>query len=90
MGTGTKYAFTENAWEEYCYWQMQDKKNLRRINDLIKDIVRNGYTGIGKPEPLKGTAGQWSRRINEKDRLIYTIEDGKVVIIQCRTHYNDH
>jgi len=90
MSARAKYAFTENAWEEYCDWQTQDKKTLRRINDLIKDIVRNGNSGIGKPEPLKGTAGHWSRRVNEKDRLVYVIEDGKVVILQCRTHYNDH
>ena len=69
---------------------MQDKKTMFRINDLIKDIVRNGNTGIGKPEPLKHMAGCWSRRINEKNRLIYIIEDGIVTILQCRGHYGDH
>jgi toxin YoeB len=80
----------DTAWEDYCYWQTQDKKTLRRINDLIKDIDRNGNDGIGKPEPLKNRAGYWSRRISEKDRLIYKIEDGKITIAQCRNHYNDH
>ena len=90
MSAKAKYAFTDKAWEDYCYWQVQDKKTLFRINDLIKDIVRHGNAGIGKPERLKGAAGCWSRRINGKDRLVYTIEDGRVVILQCRSHYNDH
>jgi len=85
-----KYAFTENAWEDYCYWQMQDKKTLARINDLIKDIERNGNKGTGKPELLKGTKGCWSRRINQKDRLVYKFEDDRIVILQCRTHYSNH
>ena len=90
MNTKAKYAFTETAWQDYCHWQAQDKKTLSRINDLIKDVVRNGNIGIGKPEPLKGTTGCWSRRINEKDRLVYKIENGNIVILQCRTHYNEH
>ncbi|MCL1922243.1 MAG: Txe/YoeB family addiction module toxin [Kiritimatiellaeota bacterium] len=89
MSANVKYAFTEKAWDDYCYWQKQDKKTLSRINDLIKDIVRNGNTGVGKPELLKGMAGCWSRRINEKDRLVYIIEGGRIVILQCRTHYNN-
>ena len=90
MSANAKYAFTDNAWEEYCYWQAQDKKTLARINDLIKDIARNGNAGIGRPERLKGAAGCWSRRINEKDRLVYKIEDTRIVILQCCTHYGDH
>ena len=90
MSTNVKYTFTDDAWEEYCYWQEQDKKTRTRINDLIKDIARNGNTGIGRPEPLRGAAGCWSRRINEKDRLIYKIEDNIILILQCRNHYDDH
>lgn len=76
------------AWEDYLYWQTQDKKMLKRINALIKDICRNPHDGIGKPEPLKHEmSGLWSRRIDEQNRLVYLIEDGAVVIFQCRTHY---
>lgn len=80
----------DDAWNEYLYWQEQDKKTLTRINKLLKDIERNGYDGIGKPEPLKGKdSGFWSRRIDESNRLIYRIrEDGDIEIAQCRTHYN--
>ena len=78
------------AWEDYVYWQTQDKKTLKKINALLKDIDRNGYTGIGKPEPLVGDwSGYWSRRIDEKNRLIYKIVDGTIRIAQCRTHYGD-
>ena len=78
------------AWEDYVYWQTQDKKTLKKINALLKDIDRNGYTGIGKPEPLVGDwSGYWSRRIDEKNRLIYKIVEGTVRIAQCRTHYGD-
>lgn len=78
------------AWEDYVDWQSQDKKTLKRINALIKDIDRNGYTGIGKPEPLVGDwAGYWSRRIDEKNRLIYKITNGTIRIAQCKTHYGD-
>jgi toxin YoeB len=84
------YFFDDLAWEEYCYWQTQDKKTLKRINDLIKDISRNGNTGIGRPEPLKEMNGYWSRRINEKDRLIYKIEGQTIKIAKCRNHYDDH
>ncbi len=80
----------DGAWEDYVGWQSQDKKTLKRINVLIKDIDRNGYTGIGKPEPLVGDwAGYWSRRIDEKNRLIYKIVDGTIRIAQCKTHYGD-
>ena len=72
------------------YWQTQDKKTLKRINAIIKDIDRNGYEGIGKPEPLtENWAGYWSRRIDEKNRLVYKIVDGTIRIAQCRTHYGD-
>ena len=81
-------SFTSRAWEEYCYWQMQDKKTLKRINLLLLDIQRNGYEGIGKPEPLKeNLSGFWSRRIDEVNRLVYKIEKEQIVIIQCKGHY---
>lgn len=80
----------DEAWEDYLYWQRQDKKTLKRINLLIQDIDRNGYSGIGKPEPLKeNLSGWWSRRIDETNRLVYRIRDGKIEIIQCRTHYGN-
>jgi len=79
-----------SAWENYLYWQGQDKKTLNRINQLIKDISRNGNTGIGKPEPLKGDlTGLWSRRIDEKNRLIYRITKTAIEIAECKTHYKD-
>ena len=82
--------WTEQGWDDYLYWQTQDKKTLRRINDLVKDIERNGIaSGIGKPEPLKGDLqGFWSRRIDEKNRLVYNqAVDGALCIITCRGHY---
>ena len=80
----------DDAWNDYLYWQTQDKKTLRRINLLIKDIDRNAYEGIGKPEPLKHDfAGWWSRRIDEANRLIYRIEGGRIEIAQCGSHYRD-
>ena len=83
-------AFTECAWEDYCYWQSQDKKTLKRINFLIKDIERNGYQGIGKPEPLIGDLkGYWSRRIDDCNRLVYRIEHQTIQIIQCVSHYRE-
>ena len=78
------------AWEDYLYWQSQDKKTLKRINQLLKDIDRNGYTGIGKPEPLKSDMkGYWSRRIDDVNRLVYRIADNRIEILQCRSHYGD-
>lgn len=82
--------WSDAAWEDYLYWQSQDRKTLRRINQLILDIDRNGNTGIGKPEPLSGNlAGFWSRRIDESNRLVYRIRNGQIEIAQCRTHYGD-
>lgn len=78
----------DEAWADYLYWQTQDKKTLRRINLLLQDIDRNGYAGIGKPEPLRGDlSGWWSRRIDETNRLVYRIRDDRIEIAQCRTHY---
>ena len=83
-------AFTDIGWEDYLYWQTEDRKTLRKINTLLKDIERNGNEGIGKPEPLTGDlSGSWSRRINQKDRLIYALEMDQIIIIACRYHYDD-
>ncbi|AGT43342.1 Txe/YoeB family addiction module toxin [Treponema pedis] len=82
--------WTDLAWEQYLYWQEQDKKTLRKINKLIEDISRNGNQGLGRPEPLKGNlTGLWSREIDKKNRLIYVIEDDTLTIIQCKNHYKD-
>ena len=82
--------FTKNGGEDYIYWQTQDKKTLKRINTLIEDISRNGNEGIGKPEPLKGNlSGYWSRRIDDKNRLVYRIDDKNIYILACRYHYSD-
>lgn len=81
--------FTERAWEEYCYWQAQDRKTLKRINQLLIDIKRNEFAGIGKPEPLKNDlSGFWSRRIDEANRIVYRITKEQIEIIQCKGHYN--
>lgn len=80
--------FSEHAWEDYLYWQKADRRTLRRINDLIRDIQRSPHDGIGKPEPLKhALAGYWSRRINDEHRLVYTVRDGDVLVVQARYHY---
>lgn len=80
----------ETAWEDYLYWQTQDKKTMKRINALIKDMQRNLFEGIGKPEPLKGNCnGWWSRRIDEKNRIVYREKDGVVIIASCKGHYDD-
>jgi len=80
----------DEAWEDYLYWQTQDKKTLKRINLLIRDIDRNGYEGIGEPEPLKYEfTGWWSRRIDAKNRIVYRIRDEKIEIAQCGSHYRD-
>ena len=82
--------FTKNVWIDYKYWQTEDRKTLKKINALIDDICRNGNVGVGKPEPLsRNFFGFWSRRINDKDRLIYKIDDDNVYVLSCRFHYND-
>ena len=80
----------DEAWADYLYWQQQDRKTLKRINLLLQDVDRNGYTGIGKPEPLRGDlSGWWSRRIDETNRIVY-YEQGEIVyIISCLGHYDD-
>ncbi len=83
-----KIVFLEDGWADYIYWQNQDKKTLKRINQLIKDIQTNPFEGIGKPEPLKfDFSGLWSRRINQEHRLIYQVLDEQIIIVQCRYHY---
>jgi len=83
-------SWDDEAWEDYLYWQSQDKKILKRINQLLKDIDRNGYDGIGKPEPLTGNlSGYWSRRIDDCNRIVYRIDENKIEIIQCGSHYRD-
>ena len=85
-----KKIWFDEAWEDYTYWQMQDKKTLRRINMLLKDIERENYDGIGKPEPLKGDmSGFWSRRIDDVNRLVYRISGNVMEIIYCKGHYDD-
>lgn len=80
--------WTDEAWDDYVYWQGQDRKTLRSINRIIKDIDRDPFDGLGKPEPLKyNLSGYWSRRIDEVNRLVYKVEDGKLYIISCRYHY---
>lgn len=82
--------FTDTAWKDYCYWQSQDKKTLRKINLLLADIKRNKFSGLGKPEPLKNEFnGFWSRRIDDKNRLVYLINNDHIEVIQCKGHYND-
>ena len=84
-----KFVFTELSWEDYLFWQKNDKQKLKRINEILKDISRNPYDGIGKPEPLKfNYAGFWSRRIDEEHRLIYRVDDDEIQIAKCRFHYD--
>jgi toxin YoeB len=81
--------FTAHAWEDYLSWQKEDKKLVKKINELIKAIVREPFSGIGKPEPLKhDLAGFWSRRIDREHRLVYKIEGNIMFIISCRFHYD--
>ena len=83
-----KLIWSEDAWDDYLFWQTQDKKILKRINDLIKLIQRDPFQGIGDPEPLKHNwKGYWSRRINKEHRIIYKIHDDELWIVQCRYHY---
>ena len=83
-----KITFSEHAWEDYLFWQANNKQILKRINSLIKDIQRIPFEGIGKPEPLKfNLSSYWSRRINDEHRLVYCIADNAILIASCRYHY---
>jgi toxin YoeB len=84
-----KITFSQNSWEDYTSWQFEDKKILKKINNLIKDIQRTPYEGLGKPEPLKyDLAGFWSRRIDREHRLVYQIIGNELLIYSCRFHYD--
>ena len=84
-----KLIWDEEAWDDYVGWQSEDKKTLKKINRLIKDIMGTPYTGLGKPEPLKyELSGYWSRRIDDCNRLVYKVENNELRIAQCRTHYD--
>lgn len=81
--------WTENAWQDYIYWQTEDRKTLKKINRLTEDVSKNGNNGIGKPEPLVGElSGFWSRRIDETNRLVYRIDTSNIYILSCRYHYH--
>ena len=84
-----RYIFIDMAWDEYLFWQKNDKQKINKINELLKDISRSPYEGIGKPEALKfNYAGFWSRRIDEEHRLIYKVEQDEILIFKCRFHYD--
>lgn len=84
-----KHSFVDESWDDYLYWQQTSKNNLKRINELIKDIKRTPFTGIGKPEPLKHKyKGCWSRRIDGEHRLVYQIREDELIILKCRFHYD--
>ena len=81
-------SWTEEAWEDYLYWQTTNKQNVKRINTLIKSMLRTPFEGIGKPEPLKhDLSGSWSRQIDQENRIVYDVADNQIIIIQCRYHY---
>ena len=83
------YVFVNESWEDYLFWQATDKKKIKRINELLKDISRNPFEGIGKPEPLKHKySGYWSRRIDSEHRLIYRVVENQIWIAKCRFHYD--
>ena len=83
-----KLVFSEQAWNDYLYWQKTDKKIIKRINSLIKEIKRSPYEGVGKPEPLKyGLSGYWSRRVNDEHRIVYKFENDSILIANLRYHY---
>lgn len=83
-------SWSDAAWEDFEYWMTQDKKTMKRILSLLKDIERNGYSGIGKPERLSGDlSAYWSRRIDDANRIVYRIERDKIIIVQCGSHYRD-
>ena len=82
--------FEPDGWEDYEYWQNEDRKTLKKVNQLIKSMRRSPFEGTGKPEPLSGPLnGYWSRRINKKDRIVYRVVEDRLEIIQCRLHYDD-
>ena len=84
-----RITFSRNAWEDYVSWQREDKRILRKINDLIKDIQRTPFGGLGKPEPLKfDLSGYWSRRIDLEHRLVYQYQDNETLIYSCKFHYD--
>lgn len=84
-----KLQWDYDAWEDYVYWQAEDRQIVKKINQLIREIVRSPFSGTGKPEPLKGSlSGFWSRRINSEHRIVYLVEDSNIIIIACRGHYN--
>lgn len=81
-------SWTDESWDDYLYWQTQDKKTLKRVNKIINDVKRSPFEGIGKPEPLKETlSGFWSRRIDDTNRLVYAVDDNAITVISCRYHY---
>lgn len=84
-----RLAFMPEAFEDYLYWQTQDRRTLRRVNELLQAIQRDNFKGIGKPEPLKNSSGLWSRRIDDANRLIYRVNDATIEIVECRSHYGD-
>jgi len=85
----SRITWTQASWEDYQYWQGQDRKTLKRINNLIQDCLREPFDGIGKPEPLKeNLSGFWSRRIDEANRLVYRVDGDDLVVIACRYHYD--
>lgn len=83
-----KLKWDEDAWSDYLYWQTQDKKTLKRINNLLKDIMRSPFEGIGKPEPLKYHKDYWSRRIDETNRVVYKVEGDSIAVVSVRGHYD--
>lgn len=84
-----RYVFVEESWDDYLYWQTIDKKKLKKINELLKDISRTPFEGLGKPEPLKYKyGGFWSRRIDDEHRLIYQVIKDEILIVKCRHHYD--
>jgi toxin YoeB len=83
-----RLTFTQDGWDDYLYWQTQDKKALKRINHVLRDILREPFNGIGKPESLReNLAGYWSRRIDDTHRLVYAIEEQAIIVVACRYHY---
>lgn len=88
MSSQRLLSWTDEAWNDYLYWQTQDKKTLKRINKLINDVKRSPFEGIGKPEPLKeNLTGFWSRRVDDANRLVYAVDNQSITIISCRYHY---